>query len=207
MKNDETLDNRKDDKEIETEDKVNLPLSVIRRIMKKDEEVNTIRKDALILVAKFTELFIHRLSDEAFQAAQADGRKTILPKDIQSAVHLNDEFDFLTLIIPYPNEPKQKAKSKKASAKENIDEVHVSAKSRGRKKKEVERNESKVDEVRENVKEMQIETETESGIEKSKNEGIVIESDDFRFDNIEQVNEGASTIRNESEVFMFEGEV
>ena len=52
-----------------------LPKARIKRVMKADEDVKNIKPEAVIMVAKATELFVELLTEQAYRHAVADKRK------------------------------------------------------------------------------------------------------------------------------------
>ena len=57
-----------------------LPKARIKRVMKADEDVKNIKPEAVIMVAKATELFVELLTEQAYRHATADKRKGLAYK-------------------------------------------------------------------------------------------------------------------------------
>jgi len=72
-----------------------LPLAKIRKICRLDPEVNHITKEALLLITKTAEQFVHTLGNETNSMAMLQNRKTILPVDILDVCSLKEQFHFL----------------------------------------------------------------------------------------------------------------
>jgi DNA polymerase epsilon subunit 4 len=74
---------------------VKLPISRVRSIIKVDPDVSIASHDAVILIAKATELFIHEIAQEAHYISSQKKRKTIQKPDIASAIEGADCMAFL----------------------------------------------------------------------------------------------------------------
>ena len=59
-----------------------LPQSRVRQIINLDEETGMVTKEALVLITKATELFIHDLGGYCAQTAKVQKRKTLQLTDI-----------------------------------------------------------------------------------------------------------------------------
>mmetsp|Transcript_15959 Transcript_15959/g.19430 ORF Transcript_15959/g.19430 Transcript_15959/m.19430 type:complete len:82 (+) Transcript_15959:318-563(+) len=68
--------------------------------MKIDGDVNQVANDAIILVAKATELFMEKLTKDAHDIATANGRKIINYNDLVNARELDSELHFMEPILP-----------------------------------------------------------------------------------------------------------
>ena len=78
-----------------TEKIVKLPLSRIRSIIKVDPDISIASHDAVVLIAKATELFIQEIALEAHSFALQKKRKTIQKPDIALAIEGTDCMAFL----------------------------------------------------------------------------------------------------------------
>ncbi|KAK2156605.1 hypothetical protein LSH36_209g05064 [Paralvinella palmiformis] len=65
-----------------TERVVKLPLTRIKHIMKMDPDVTLASQDAVVMIAKATELFIQEISKEAYIFTSQSKRKTVQRKDL-----------------------------------------------------------------------------------------------------------------------------
>ncbi|KAK3092336.1 hypothetical protein FSP39_001498 [Pinctada imbricata] len=72
-----------------------LPLSRIKSIMKSDPDVTLASQEAVITLAKATELFIHSLSKDAVISTLNSKRKTLQRKDLDSMLDTKDCYVFL----------------------------------------------------------------------------------------------------------------
>lgn len=71
------------------------PVSRIRAIMKLDPDTGKMGADAVYLVARSTELFVQYLADKAYHITQESRRKTVMKKDILTAVQPATNLEFL----------------------------------------------------------------------------------------------------------------
>jgi histone H3/H4 len=76
-----------DDEEEAGPETLTLPLSRIKKMLKSDPECSNITGDAVFLITKATELFIHFLAGECAEVADESGRKTINEADLGIAIH------------------------------------------------------------------------------------------------------------------------
>ncbi|KAM9986067.1 hypothetical protein ACTFIZ_004320 [Dictyostelium cf. discoideum] len=96
---DNTNDEKKKSKRrIRVEGDIQLPVARIKRIMRCDKDVKIISSDAVMLVAKSTEMFLDYLVKEAYKASGK--KKTLQYKDLASTIKGVDNLDFLSEIIP-----------------------------------------------------------------------------------------------------------
>jgi len=72
-----------------------LPVARIRKICRLDPEVRGMSKEAVNLVTKAAEKFIHKLGKEAVMVAQMQNRRKLLPEDVAEVCTLRDPFFFL----------------------------------------------------------------------------------------------------------------
>ncbi|TFY62744.1 hypothetical protein EVG20_g6597 [Dentipellis fragilis] len=105
-----------------------LPFSRVQKVLKADEELPTVSREAIFLISKTTEEFIKRFAQAGLRIAQAEKRTTVQYKDMASLVRRVDEFLFLEdidmpragplaeLIRPEPSHPPANPKKKKAPA-------------------------------------------------------------------------------------------
>merc|ERR1712227_312948 len=84
-----------DEKEERGERIIQLPITRVKHIIKQDPDVNLASQDAVILIAKAAELFIGDLAKESCSITTQSKRKTVMRKDMDSAVDRIDEFAFL----------------------------------------------------------------------------------------------------------------
>jgi hypothetical protein len=56
---------------------ITLPKARVKRVMKADDAVKNIKPEAVIMVAKATELFVELLSEQAYRNAVVDKRKGV----------------------------------------------------------------------------------------------------------------------------------
>ncbi|XP_067126874.1 DNA polymerase epsilon subunit 4 [Centruroides vittatus] len=90
------MDERTDDKP----DKLTrIPLSRVKTLMKLDPDVTLASQEAVLLVAKATELFVQSLAKEAYTFTQQAKKKTLQKKDIESSVGVIDAFVFLEGVL------------------------------------------------------------------------------------------------------------
>lgn len=92
------------------------PLARIKRIVKYDEEVKAVNKDALLLITKATELFVGRMAVKTASTTAQRGGRTIKLNDVLQTIHTNDFMDFLQMDFPKPMIEK---KANKASSDSN----------------------------------------------------------------------------------------
>lgn len=72
-----------------------LPLSRIKSIMKSDPDVTLASQEAVITIAKATELFIWELSKDAVHSTLQSKRKTLQRKDLDCILDTKDCYLFL----------------------------------------------------------------------------------------------------------------
>lgn len=74
---------------------IKLPLSRIKVIMKTDPDVTLASQEAVVAIAKATELFIAGLSNDAVASTLNSKRKTLQRKDLDSVIDTRDGYEFL----------------------------------------------------------------------------------------------------------------
>ena len=72
-----------------------IPKAAVKRIMKLDPEVNQVANDAVILVAKATEMFLEKFSNDARALALAEQRANVKYEDLADACHKDPNYEFL----------------------------------------------------------------------------------------------------------------
>lgn len=77
-----------------------IPKACIKRIMKLDPDTKQLNQDAIVLVAKATELFIDKLARASHTMALTNKRKTIKYEDIADARVSEKSMEFLDGVIP-----------------------------------------------------------------------------------------------------------
>ncbi len=85
---------------LETKSLVDLPIARVKRIMKSDVDVKLISPEAVLLVAKASELLLEHLAEESSRHMSNDNRKMLQYRDMVQAVKECDVFDFLEDIVP-----------------------------------------------------------------------------------------------------------
>mmetsp|Transcript_366 Transcript_366/g.667 ORF Transcript_366/g.667 Transcript_366/m.667 type:complete len:89 (+) Transcript_366:35-301(+) len=84
-------------------DKLLLPRSSVKRIMKLNEEVKVVSNETVMTTAKATELFVGGLALKAHEIATSRGRKTIKMEDIITAIQNNPrQMEFLDTCFQNP---------------------------------------------------------------------------------------------------------
>ncbi|GAC71333.1 hypothetical protein L1887_54929 [Cichorium endivia] len=76
------------------------PVARVQRIIKADRDVDICSKEATFLISIATEIFIRRLTDEAYTNAKLDKRKHVFYKDLSRAVQQTESLEFLRDAIP-----------------------------------------------------------------------------------------------------------
>ncbi|KAF9013378.1 histone-fold-containing protein, partial [Cyathus striatus] len=90
------------------------PFSRVQKIIKADQDIPIVAKEATYLISLATEEFIKRLCTAAQKVASREQRATVQHKDIATVVRKADEFLFLEDVIPWmasdaaPKRPKPK---------------------------------------------------------------------------------------------------
>ncbi|SPO26281.1 uncharacterized protein UTRI_02557 [Ustilago trichophora] len=74
----------------------------VARIIKADRDVDICSKEATFLISIATEIFVKKLTDEAYTNAKLDKRKHIFYKDLSRAVQTTEYLEFLKDAIPTP---------------------------------------------------------------------------------------------------------
>lgn len=72
-----------------------LPVARIRKISKLDPEVRGVSKEAMLLIAKSSELFLAKLGSDAVNVAQVQNRRKLLPEDVAEVCSTKEQFMFL----------------------------------------------------------------------------------------------------------------
>ncbi|RDX97891.1 Nuclear transcription factor Y subunit C-2, partial [Mucuna pruriens] len=80
-----------------------LPLSRIKRIMKRDEDVGMISADACVVFSKACEIFIKELTTRSWVHAEENRRRTLHRGDIATTIAQTQVFDFLVDYVPLDN--------------------------------------------------------------------------------------------------------
>ncbi|CDW97953.1 hypothetical protein [Sporisorium scitamineum] len=66
------------------------PTARVARIIKADRDVDICSKEATFLISVATEIFVKKLTDEAYANAKLDKRKHVFYKDLSRAVQQNE---------------------------------------------------------------------------------------------------------------------
>jgi histone H3/H4 len=77
-----------------------IPKASIKRIMKLDPDTKQLSQDAIMLMAKATELFVDKLAKASHAMAVANKRKTIKYEDIADARLSDKALEFLDGVVP-----------------------------------------------------------------------------------------------------------
>lgn len=77
-----------------------IPKASIKRIMKLDPDTKQLSQDAIMLMAKATELFVDKLAKASHAMAVANKRKTIKYEDIADARLSDKSMEFLDGVVP-----------------------------------------------------------------------------------------------------------
>lgn len=89
--------------EAEASESVVLPLSRVRKIIKYDSEVSTVREDAVTAIARATELFLEYFLEETYREASTRSRgrvKRLNYDDFSKTVQEIEALHFLADVIP-----------------------------------------------------------------------------------------------------------
>ncbi|CAD6195858.1 unnamed protein product [Caenorhabditis auriculariae] len=81
---------------------MNLPMARVKKIMKLDDEVKglMIASDAPVFMSAASEMFVQEMTMLGWQVVDEGRRKTMQKADLVSAVHKNEQFDFLVDLLP-----------------------------------------------------------------------------------------------------------
>lgn len=82
-----------------------LPMSRVQKILKADEELPTIAKEAAFIISLAAEEFIKRLSEAAQRVAERERRTTVQSRDLATVIRKADEFVFLEELVPFLMSP------------------------------------------------------------------------------------------------------
>ncbi|XP_045214220.2 DNA polymerase epsilon subunit 4-like [Mercenaria mercenaria] len=74
---------------------IKLPLTRVKNIMKSDPDVTLASQDAVVALAKATELFIQLISKDASGSTMQGKRKTLQRKDLDNVMDRRDCYLFL----------------------------------------------------------------------------------------------------------------
>lgn len=77
-----------------------LPLASVRRIVKADQEVGNITKEALVMITKCTEMFLETFTQRVCIIAKAHGKKTVDMGFVSHAIHSRKDMEFLRKTFP-----------------------------------------------------------------------------------------------------------
>ncbi|KAI8851114.1 histone-fold-containing protein [Chytridium lagenaria] len=96
------------------------PMSRVKTVMKEDEDVNMVATDAVVLMSMVTQLFLEKLTKDAWYYADSANRKTIAYKDVVSAVQHREELEFLEdVMLPLPAPTRKIVNAKPRSTTED----------------------------------------------------------------------------------------
>ena len=73
-------------KKVKKEGKAQIPLQRVKKIIQQDEDIGTVRKEALVLISRATELFIEYLTQQAERNCHNAGRKVLKPDGRKSSL-------------------------------------------------------------------------------------------------------------------------
>lgn len=79
-----------------------LPMARIKRLMKMDEDVKIISKEAIAVTTKATELFVARFALKCASTTSLRGGRTVGINDVLHTIHGQSQFQFLDLDFPKP---------------------------------------------------------------------------------------------------------
>ncbi|KAL1336423.1 hypothetical protein HN51_030786 [Arachis hypogaea] len=83
------------------------PTGRVKKIMRLDKDVNRVSGEALFLVSRSTELFLHFLAEKSARVAIEKKRKTVTIDHLRVAVKRHQpSSDFLLDSLPLPSQPK-----------------------------------------------------------------------------------------------------
>jgi len=74
---------------------VQLPLNRVRMMIKSDPDVSIVGQEALMVIAKATEMFIAYVARESYTQTLQGKRKTIQKRDFDACISPRDELAFL----------------------------------------------------------------------------------------------------------------
>ena len=77
-----------------------IPKNAVKRIMKLDPEVGAVSAEAVIAVAKATEIFLEKFATDSYNIAVDKNRKTVRYEDIADARAADSTLEFLDQLIP-----------------------------------------------------------------------------------------------------------
>ncbi|KAK3815425.1 MAG: histone-fold-containing protein [Benniella sp.] len=77
-----------------------LPVARVKRIIKEDKDVQIVSNEAVFLISIATEIFLEGFTAKAFNLAKLEKRKTVLYKDLATAVTQYDSLEFLQDVVP-----------------------------------------------------------------------------------------------------------
>ena len=77
-----------------------IPKNAVKRIMKLDPEVGAVSAEAVIAVAKATEIFLEKFATDSYNIAVDKNRKTVRYEDIADARTADSTLEFLEQLIP-----------------------------------------------------------------------------------------------------------
>ncbi|KZT28890.1 hypothetical protein NEOLEDRAFT_1129153 [Neolentinus lepideus HHB14362 ss-1] len=98
-----------------------LPMARVQRILKADEELIMVQREAVLAISIATEQFVKQLMEAVQRVAQRERRTTVQQRDMLSVVRRADEFVFLDEIMQTVVQGEPPAKRKpKALEKEAI---------------------------------------------------------------------------------------
>ncbi|KAK3815490.1 MAG: histone-fold-containing protein [Benniella sp.] len=72
-----------------------LPIARVKKIIKEDKDVQIVSNEAVFLISIATEIFLEGFTAKAFNLAKLEKRKTVLYKDLATAVTQYDSLEFL----------------------------------------------------------------------------------------------------------------
>mmetsp|Transcript_298 Transcript_298/g.355 ORF Transcript_298/g.355 Transcript_298/m.355 type:complete len:350 (+) Transcript_298:125-1174(+) len=99
---------------------LSLPLGRVRKIVKLDNEVKAVNKEALVAIAKATELFIAYMGIRCTQTATQRGVRTVKDQDLVQTIHSLETMSFLRLDFPKPKLNLGSGKEKKTTTRPTI---------------------------------------------------------------------------------------
>ena len=91
----DTVPEKGDAEQITNDRLIKLPLTRVKHIMKSDPDVTLASQDAVVALAKATELFVQILSKDASGNTMQGKRKTLQRKDLDHIMERKDCYSFL----------------------------------------------------------------------------------------------------------------
>jgi histone H3/H4 len=116
-----------------------LPISKIKYLMKLDGDVKLCQKNAYVVLAKMTELFLQELAKNSHSVAKLNRRKTMNLEDIACAVKSIEKYSFIDVNTIFNVETVAELKAREEKFEKKIRQAEIKMEKKDKKESKIEK--------------------------------------------------------------------